>query len=130
MNNFYVPQFNFSETTPAASFLEYSETNLSFFEGPWLAQFSPCSAYATLWPGLKIASIIDKLYGLERQGQHCQAILNRYIKLYQNLTLKDYPLKKNKARKLSSFSTSGHGRTKSIVHPSQGSVSGLQFFNY
>lgn len=130
MNNFYVPQFNFPETTPAASFLEYSKTNLCFFAGPWLAQFSPCTALATLWPGLKIASIIDELYGLERQGQHCQTILNSYIKLYQNLTLKDYPLKKIKARNLSSFSTPRCGRTKSIVPTTQESTSGLQSFNF
>jgi len=87
---FYQSNCEFHSGSEAASFIAYATANLPFFTGPWLVQFSPCSALAGLWPGEKLANIVQELSSLHTQGNDCGRLSTEYKKIYRQLTMTDF----------------------------------------
>lgn len=86
---FYQPYSEFLKGSEVASFLAYASANLPFFSGPWLSQFVPCTALAFLWPGEKIAGMIQTLVHLQEQ-ESCANLIVAYKKIYIDLTLTEF----------------------------------------
>ncbi|GAB5398964.1 MAG: hypothetical protein Aureis2KO_05490 [Aureisphaera sp.] len=96
--HFYQPSSEFQEGSKASSLISYAVANLPFFSGPWLSQFSPCNAMSILWPGEKLAAIIQELSKHQNQNNDCGALLVAYKKIYRRLTLTDFSLEKNETK--------------------------------
>lgn len=124
MNLLYQPQSNFSEANPTDSFIEYATANLSYFAGPWHAEFISCSALVVLWPGEKLANIIQQLNNHQKQGNECANLIRAYKRIYSQLTLTEYPPRKKDTIKYSSISLKSRDEAGSFLPSTLGNAKG------